>query len=795
MLKLRDFFHLPQVDSLLNQMLGDLKGIVVVAGLDQREGMQLGLEGGFLPSGRSTIFGILLDEIMTAHPQARGVVISADKHSLRIPRQLRRRIEIMVTNHPEAYPEIYSAAIHERPDLLVVDRLSPENALATFTAAQQGLPVLTQLDTLFCGSAVVEQLADMGIEQSLLANLSWVLAVHRLPTLCPRCKKPELPDQTHLNKLIEYYPELVNLSSHEFAYRWVGNTGIAQTRDIDPSQADVFSPGDQVNPTGESVSAGSSSFGEIGTFFRAEGCTHCRQTGRQGDIAVFDIYQGWMEEDEKETRQRTSLLPMELYILHLASLGRVSLDDFFNFQTEKLHKTYKLLTASEHAFKETKATLERKVFELEAANLVLKQRTEALISLQTMGQFLIHSTDLENLAQQICRRSREVCGAERAILYYQRTPEEVEAIAQSGWEVKLVHKQFPPQEVFSAQESEEPTPFNYPPPGVPERILKEAAIRAGLSVPLVTQDLRVGLMLVHTSKKARFKQGEVALLQAFANQAALAIQRASLIDELRMKILQLQNAQAELVKKERLEHEMALARQVQQSVLPKIFPQLPGLQFAAHNEPARQVGGDFYDVIDLDENHIGIAIGDVSDKGMPAALYMALTRSLLRAEAKRARSPAAVLANTNRLMMELGEPNQFVTAFYGVLEKDSHVITYARAGHDRPILLRGEITYELEGQGAALGLFGDETLQLEDDRLQLNEGDRLILYTDGLCDIANPQGELFDRHRLKAMLEAAASMPLDAFCDHIFATLHDFRGESEQFDDMTLLVMAVEAAG
>jgi phosphoserine phosphatase RsbU/P len=137
-----------------------------------------------------------------------------------------------------------------------------------------------------------------------------------------------------------------------------------------------------------------------------------------------------------------------------------------------------------------------------------------------------------------------------------------------------------------------------------------------------------------------------------------------LVDQLRAKIAALEAAQAELVVKERLERELELARTVQENVLPHVFPLIPGYQFATGYQPARYVGGDFYDVIDLGDGFVGLAIADVSDKGMPAALYMTLTRSLLRAEAYRDRSPRAVLTRVNQLLMELGEPTAFVTMFY-----------------------------------------------------------------------------------------------------------------------------------
>jgi len=174
----------------------------------------------------------------------------------------------------------------------------------------------------------------------------------------------------------------------------------------------------------------------------------------------------------------------------------------------------------------------------------------------------------------------------------------------------------------------------------------------------------------------------------------------------------LEAAQEGLAQKERLEGELELARDVQQAMLPHQFPDVPGYRFAAQYRPARQVGGDFYDVIDLGPDRFGLVVADVSDKGMPAAVYMALTRSLLVAEARRSNSPMAVLYHVNDLLLELGQARMFVTVFYGVVEIATGMLTYARAGHDRPLLLRAGKAYELSGEGIFLGFFPFDALHL-----------------------------------------------------------------------------------
>jgi sigma-B regulation protein RsbU (phosphoserine phosphatase) len=482
---------------------------------------------------------------------------------------------------------------------------------------------------------------------------------------------------------------------------------------------------------------------------------------------------------------------MDAYIGELVRSGYLPASDLLDFEPDLFRRTFNLLQHSERAFQETRNALESRIVQLEAAHRVLEQRTEALITLQTVGQAMITSTDLADLARHLCGYAGQLCAADRAILYSQRSEGRVEVLAVAGWDAALVSRNVEMERILDAQVGPKPIQYDRLPPGVPPSYAEQRPLGAGLAVSLYVQKEWVGLMILHAGEKSRFTPGEVALLQTFANQAALAIQRAGLIDQLRAKIAELEAAQAGLAQKERLEREMELARQVQQGLLPRAFPEVPGYHFAARCDPARQVGGDFYDVIPLNDGCFGVAIADVSDKGMPAALYMSLAGALLRAEARRERSPVAVLAGVNRLLLELGEPNLFVTVFYGVIEAETRRLTYARAGHNLPYILRAGELQPLGGEGVALGLLENAEFFLAEINEQLQPGDRLVLYTDGLTDVFNSEGAAYDRRRLEELLRSSPTGSLEALCRYVFEQLAAYRGLAEQFDDMTMMVMGV----
>lgn len=524
---------------------------------------------------------------------------------------------------------------------------------------------------------------------------------------------------------------------------------------------------------------------------RAGGCSACEHSGYRGEVALFDVWRN----GGADPLTQPSVLAFETYAQELAAQGFLAPDAARAVDGMQLYHLAQLLTASEEHAAGATQSLRAQVADLESAKRALEQQYRASIALQEVGHKLLVLDTVQELAEYIARRAQELCGADRAVMYLLQADGNAEIASLNGWDARWLEQRVDFQELFRAEDSSAQTAaFAGYPPGIPTRSadLEGAYVRAGLLVPLIAQREVMGAMIFQSTVRKAFDARDVALLNALANAGAAAIQRADLIDNLRDKIEQLEAAQAEIAIKERLERELELARQVQQNMLPHIFPLLPGVAFYARNEPARQVGGDFYDVFVLDADRVGIVIADVSDKGMPAALFMALTRSLVRAEAPRARSPEIVLRRVHRLLLDVGEPTQFVTLFYGVLDLTTRTVTYARAGHDYPLLLRGDEAIWLQASGTILGLLDEAELFLREEQINIERGDRLVLYTDGLTDAVNAENREFGRARLRDVLRTHQTAPVERMGDALFDAVRLHQGDGETFDDMTLLIVEVK---
>jgi serine phosphatase RsbU (regulator of sigma subunit)/ketosteroid isomerase-like protein len=248
----------------------------------------------------------------------------------------------------------------------------------------------------------------------------------------------------------------------------------------------------------------------------------------------------------------------------------------------------------------------------------------------------------------------------------------------------------------------------------------------------------------------------------------------------------------EMRQREHIERELQVARTIQQASLPREVPQLEGWRITPIYQPAREVGGDFYDFLELDDGRLGIVVGDATGHGVPAALVMASARSMLRAVAQASNSPGDALRRVNDPLATEIPPNMFVTCFYCILDPKSGSLSYANAGHDLPYVWHGGACEELRARGMPLGLMPG--MHYEQKEIVLQKGESALLYTDGLVEAHNPQREMFGFPRLQTLVSEHAEEER-SLEEALLEELYSFVGEGwEQEDDITLLTLRRSAA-
>jgi len=305
--------------------------------------------------------------------------------------------------------------------------------------------------------------------------------------------------------------------------------------------------------------------------------------------------------------------------------------------------------------------------------------------------------------------------------------------------------------------------------------LKEQQVK--LIMPLVSQGELIGLLNLGPRRSEQdYSTDDRRLLNTLATQAAPALRVAQLV----------QQQQIEARERERIEQELRVARVIQQTLLPKEIPQLDGWTIAAHWQPAREVSGDFYDFISFPDGRLGLVIADVTDKGVPAALVMATTRSLLRLTAENLVSPGQVLERANNLLCPDIPPNMYVTCLYALLDPASGKLQYANAGHPPPYQRNSRKVIELRACGMPLGLLPDMTY--DEQETILEPGDSVFYYSDGLIEAHNPAGTMFGFPQLREKLTSVSCSEDMIQC--LRGELSTFTGpEWEQEDDVTFLTL------
>lgn len=304
-----------------------------------------------------------------------------------------------------------------------------------------------------------------------------------------------------------------------------------------------------------------------------------------------------------------------------------------------------------------------------------------------------------------------------------------------------------------------------------------AGIRSVLCVPLKLQDRIIALLnLLNKKHDGQFTEDDQRLASIIGSQSAQVIENARLYEEEK--------------KREAIEQELKLAQSIQRNLLPSGDPEVSGLDIAGVSLPARETGGDYYDFLELPSGKLGLVIADVSGKGVPAALLMANIQATLRGELWHAERLSECMSRTSDLLYHSTAPDKYATLFCGLIDTSDRVLLYSNGGHNFPLLRKtsGELR-ELSRGGVPIGLMEDAAY--EEDGVALEPGEVLVLYSDGVTEAENAAGEQFDEERLKQALSELAGQGSRAILDGIVARVAEFRGEAEQTDDITIVVVSV----
>jgi sigma-B regulation protein RsbU (phosphoserine phosphatase) len=308
----------------------------------------------------------------------------------------------------------------------------------------------------------------------------------------------------------------------------------------------------------------------------------------------------------------------------------------------------------------------------------------------------------------------------------------------------------------------------------PDYIALRSQTMSEMAVPVKIENNVIGVFNVESDTADAYTKHDLELMSGFASLAAVSIERARMHRE-------------RLVARQ-LEDELAIARRIQMTFLPPGDPEIPGFDVAGINIPSTAVGGDYYDFIPIVSNQFGIAIGDVSGKGIPASLIMAAFRASLKAEIRNNFAIRAILNKVNNLLYESIERDRFVTAVYGVLDSKNKIFTFSNAGHNPPILKRlsGEVAYLNEG-GVALGAIPNSVY--EERPISLIKGDILLFYTDGVTEVINENGGEFGVHRLLHSLDRSRHLAAREIIDSIVRETREYSSAKREIDDLTIIVI------
>nr|MBA3320771.1 SpoIIE family protein phosphatase [Pyrinomonadaceae bacterium] len=299
--------------------------------------------------------------------------------------------------------------------------------------------------------------------------------------------------------------------------------------------------------------------------------------------------------------------------------------------------------------------------------------------------------------------------------------------------------------------------------------------RSEMIAPIISNDEVIGVFDLESDELNAYTQDDLQVLLLLTSQVAIIIEKARLHEQ--------------LIEKKRLEAQLEVARQVQLELLPARQPQLEGFDISAYNFSTEEVSGDYYDFYQIYDDHLGIVIADVSGKGVPAALLMAFLRASLRAAIHIGYAPNISLAKINYLLWESIKNNQFVTAFYGVLDTTNKTLAYANAGHNPPLLIdaTGRDAQFIERGGLPLGMFRDS--RYYEYYLPIEAGQTLVLYTDGLTEAEGADGVEYGRERLAVKVREGLHLSAEDIIKFLYEDILEWTQGRGSGDDVTMVIV------
>jgi sigma-B regulation protein RsbU (phosphoserine phosphatase) len=421
----------------------------------------------------------------------------------------------------------------------------------------------------------------------------------------------------------------------------------------------------------------------------------------------------------------------------------------------------------------------RKVQSLEDENQRLKRAVEELTIINDLARAIGASLNSQEIMNTIIRRSIRAVNAEQGVitLVHDQLSEPTKTLVRTMSD-STEHEAFHLDQSLLGwmQINKKPLSMKDPHNDPRFRGLKlDASVRSLLCVPMLVKSELKGVLTVTNKKESdEFTQEDQRLLAIIAAQSAQIVETARLYEE--------EKALG------RVREEIRLASEIQLGLLPKTNPEIQHYQIAGFSMPAQVVGGDYFDFIRVDDNRLAICLGDVSGKGLPAALLMSNLQATIRGQTVLGQPPKECMKRSNRLMYESTDPHKFATLFYGIMDTSTHRLAYSNAGHDLPYFFsEGKDPLRLESGGLILSVMED--FAYEEAGVDFSPGDLLVVFSDGITEATNEYEEQFGEDRLLEVLLESTDLQPEEIIEKLTASVNQFAGGRPQMDDMTLVVL------